>query len=79
MQKNAENAILKHRLEQPDNFFRENSQILQDTNVETPIRQAAGALLAGSLKLKVSHLLRRSMITTCGPLWPLPIDQGLKI
>ena len=46
MQKNAENAILKHRLEQPDNFFLENSQILQDTNVDTPIRQAAGALLA---------------------------------
>jgi hypothetical protein len=59
MQKNAENAILKHRLEQPDNFFIENSQILQNRDVEAPIRQAAGALLAGSLKLKVSHLLSR--------------------
>jgi hypothetical protein len=68
MQKNAEIAILKHRHEQPDNFFIENSQILQNRDVETPIRQAAGALLVGSLKLKVPHLLSRLMTTTCGPL-----------
>lgn len=68
MQKNAENAILKHRHEQPDNFFIENSQILQNKDIETQIRQAAGALLAGSLKLKVPYLLSRSTRTTCGPL-----------
>jgi hypothetical protein len=53
MQKNAENAILKQRHEQPNNFFIENSHILQNKDIDTQIRQAAGALLAGSLKLKV--------------------------
>ena len=68
MQKNAENAILKQRHEQPNNFFIENSQILQNKDIDTQIRQAAGALLAGSLKLKVPNLLPSSTIAICGPL-----------
>lgn len=56
MQKSAELAILKHRQENPEQFFIDNSQILQNGEVEPLIRQSAGALLVGSLKLKVRSL-----------------------
>jgi hypothetical protein len=53
LQKQAEMALLKHRNEQPEDFFLQNAKIVNSSDTPTAIRQAAGTLLAVSLKVKV--------------------------
>jgi len=53
LQKQAENTLLQHRTERPENFFLESAQLLGNRDIDSPIRQAAGTLLAVSLKTKV--------------------------
>lgn len=66
LQKQAENSLLQHRTERTEEFFLESAQVLNNRNVETPIRQAAGTLLTVSLKNKVLPKRCRPQRVTCG-------------
>lgn len=66
VQKQAENTLIQHRTEQPEDFFLQSAQLLSSKDNPTPIRQAAGTLLAVSLKTKVPYDLLRPQTTTSG-------------
>lgn len=66
VQKQAEMTLLKHRNERPEEFILENAKILSTVDIATPVRQAAGTLLAVSLKVKVLPGPLRPTTPTCG-------------
>lgn len=66
VQKNAENTLLQHREEHPEQFFLDNASIFNNRSIDISVRQSAGTLLTVSLKTKVLLSPRRTTMATSG-------------
>ena len=66
VQKNAENTLLQHREEQPEQFFLDNANIFNNRSIDISVRQSAGTLLTVSLKTKVTLSPRRTTTVISG-------------
>jgi len=66
VQKNAESTLLKHREEQPEQFFLDNANIFNNRSIDISVRQSAGTLLTVSLKTKVLLHQRRTTMAISG-------------